>query len=337
MPKVKLVRRATFDNPFVMVDGLTRTGKSMLGPILASFERVEIERVEEKFEFVGGLARLGLLNRHAAISLLRLDADILLYNGLIGRNTNFRYGDHSGVMNYPSPRVYYERLTQPEGQDVVRRIQEGKPIFQNQTHDQLMNFRLFHDAFGSRLRMIQMLRHPVDLIDSWYRRGWGTRFGNDPTAFTHCIEFEGQDLPYYAAGWEHEYRRASSIGRVVRMIARLMSACRDEYKMLTQTQRGQIYFLRYDDFVVDPWPYVESVAGFLGTVVSDFTTDTVRRERCPRPAPTEKRAELSGRILSQLDSYEVVLVRDLQQHYEAMVSGIALPFHTVPVTAVQAA
>ena len=320
--EMTLVRTETFDNTVVFVDGLTRTGKSMLGPILASFERIEIERVEEIFEFIGGFVRLRQLKRSAAISLLRLYADLFLYNGMIGRNSNFRYEDHSGVMNFPNPRQYYERLAAPEGNVVAERIETERPIFQNQTHDQLMNFELFSEAYSNRFRMLQMLRHPVDLADSWHRRGWGTRFGNDPLAFTHCIECNGQDVPYYAAGWEREFLESSDMGRIIRMISRLYEACQQTYAGLSDHQKSQIYFIRYDDFVVDPWLYMDDLASFVGTKPSQYTTETLRRERCPRPSPVAKRSELSTRVFELLDEHESSLLQCLIEHYEHTRTGV---------------
>ena len=64
-----LSRGAHFSSTKVFVDGLTRTGKSMMGPILASFARVEIERVEEIIEYIGALHRMGKISQDAAVAL----------------------------------------------------------------------------------------------------------------------------------------------------------------------------------------------------------------------------------------------------------------------------
>ena len=189
-----------------------------------------------------------------------------------------------------------------------------------------MNFQLFSEAYGKRLRMLQMLRHPLDLADSWYRRGWGTRFGNDPLAFTHCIECDGQDVPYYAAGWEQEFLESSEMGRIIRMISRLYRACQETYASLNEQQQSQIYFIRYDDFVVAPWRYIDDLASFIGTTASQYTAEALRQERCPRPAPIEDRSAIAEQISGRLDEHESSLLTALIEHYEKMGTGIGEPF-----------
>ena len=48
----ELYRQLYYTQPIVLVDGITRTGKSMLGPILTSFQRVELERMEMILELI---------------------------------------------------------------------------------------------------------------------------------------------------------------------------------------------------------------------------------------------------------------------------------------------
>jgi len=213
-----LVRAATIAQTVVFVDGLTRSGKGLLGPILASFERVEIERVEATIEYIGGLYRLGKIAHDAAITLLRMETDLHLFNSMIGRNTNFRYGDHSSVWHHPRPWQYVRRLFQPEHQAAMERIALERPIYQNMTHHQLANFRLYAEAFGEGFRMVEMIRHPVDLVDSWMRKRRGERIGSDPLINMLCIQYNGSRLPYYAVDWKDAYLAASPLGRVIRMI-----------------------------------------------------------------------------------------------------------------------
>jgi hypothetical protein len=111
-----LSRDSLLADAVVFVDGIARTGKSMLGPILASFDRVELERMEEIFEYVGTLHRLGKIDREAAVALLKLECDMHLYNSSIGRNVNFRFGDHSSVWRNPNRLRYFKRLFGKQGE-----------------------------------------------------------------------------------------------------------------------------------------------------------------------------------------------------------------------------
>ena len=146
---VVLSRKVELGDLVVFIDGLTRTGKSMLGPILSSFSRVEMERMEGMIEYIGTLYRIKKISKDAAITLLRTKVDQWLYEGMIGRNTNFRFSDHSSVWKSSRVFEYMKRLRGQEGVAVLQRIRRERPIFQNQTHDQLTNFEFFYESLAN--------------------------------------------------------------------------------------------------------------------------------------------------------------------------------------------
>ena len=309
----------------VLVDGIARSGKGLLGPVLSSFERVEIERLEEIFEYVAVLHRLGAMATDAAVALLRMEADRHLYNSLISRNTNFRPGDHSGVWQAPRPWRYLRRLLAAEGEAVRQRIRAERPVFQTMTHDQLANVGLFREAFGEDLRVVEMLRHPVDLLDSWARRGWGTRFGEDPYALTFCVECGGRDVPYYALGWEAAYLEMSPLGRIVRMVQGIWQANQRAYTGLPPDQQAQIAFVPLSRFVERPWPYVKRLAAFLGTEPTPATQAILARKRLPRPDDALGRAERWRRLQAGMTAEERAIVHQLTEAYETAVRELAVP------------
>lgn len=308
----------------VFVDGISRSGKSMLCPILSSFERVEIERAEEIIEYVGALYGIGKISRDVAVTLLRLETDMHLYNSMIGRNTNFRFNDHSSVWKSSVVFRYLKRVVAADGQRVLERIERERPIYQNQTHDQLAHFELFDEAFGGRLRIVEMIRHPVDLMDSWMRRGWGTRFGEDPLALTIGIDHRGIELPYYALGWEDEYVTATPLGRVVRMIAHLWYANRCVYDTLTGEQGRRVFVIPFEDFVQRPEPYLGPLAAFVGSRPTRRTSAALGRERCPRTYSVEARRQKRHDIERQASADEREIVVRLVDDYEEMAGRVAL-------------
>ena len=320
-----LSRRTTMAGMVVLVDGIARSGKGLLGPVFSSFERVEIERVEEIFEYIAVLHRLGTMATDAAVALLRMEADRHLYNTLISRNTNFRPGDHSGVWQAPRRWRYVRRLMAAEGPAVLERIRADRPIFQTMTHDQLANVGLFREAFGEDLRVVEMIRHPVDLIDSWVRRGWGTRYGEDPYALTLCVEYDGRDIPYYALGWEAAYLEMTPLGRVVRMVRGLWEANQRTYAGLPKDQQAQICFVPLSRFVERPWPDVKRLAAFLGTEPTPATRAILARKRLPRPDDALGRAERWRRLQTEMTAEEQAAVHDLIEAYETVVRELAVP------------
>jgi hypothetical protein len=270
-----------------LVDGITRAGKSLMAPILQSFDRVEIERMEEIFEYVGALYRLGKIERDAAVTTLQLRADAFLYNGLLGRNMNLRFGDHSSVWQQTQRLDSLRRLRLSEGPEVLDRIASEKPIFQNMTHDQLANFHLYHEAFGNDLYFVELVRNPIALVESWIKRGWGTRFQDDPLALTYTLEHGDTQVPYYAAGWEDEFVAASPEGRVIRMIHQVWSDIQDTYESLSGEKKSQVRYVMYDEFIRNPKSYLDPLASFLGTTTTRHTKYILKRKNLPANRPVD--------------------------------------------------
>ena len=318
-----LSREVRLAKTIVYVDGITRAGKSMMGPILASFHRVEIERLEYIIENIGTLYRMGKMTRDAAVALLRIEVDLHLYNGTIGRNTNFRFTDHSSVWRNPNRLRYFGRLAAKEGEAALERIRQEGPVFQNQTHDELAGFELSYEAFGEDLRIVEMVRHPVDLMDSWIRRGWGNRYGEDPLAFTFCIRHGDQDLPYYALGWEDVYLSATPQGRVVRMIGGLWDGNQRTYRSLSDAQKNQVFFVPFENFVQNPTPYLGPLAEFIGTKLTRHTPSALRRQRCPREYRVDIRDQKRRALGEQLSAEEREIVERLVEGYEEVVREVA--------------
>ncbi len=282
LPEGAIYRPVTMAKRIVFVDGVARCGKSMLGPILASLNSIEIERIEQIFEYIGQLYAMGKIDRFAAIALLRHEADEFLYNSYLSRNTNFRWQDHSGVFRNPRPWRYLRRLFNKEGSPNLAALFADQPIFQTQTHDQMAFIDLHLDAWPDELKVIELRRHAVELIDSWRRRKWGTRFGQDPMALTICLHHDGEAVPYYAQDWAKEYLRLGPMDRIIRILHERFLANRTSYENLPPERKRKIFVLRFEDYVTDPYSLTEDIASFLGTESSRSTPTAIRRQGCPR-------------------------------------------------------
>jgi len=305
-------------NRILFIDGLTRTGKSLMGPICSSFEYVEIERIEEYVECLGALYYLGKITQDAAVAYLQHKTDMCIYDSMLSRNINFRVTDHSSVWRSSKILTYMRRLLAKEGDVAVSKISEKKVIFQNMTHDQLMNFNLFHVAFQDRVLVIELFRHPVNLIDSWLRRGWGMRLGRDPRAFTFTLDFHGTDVPYYAFGWEEEYLDSSPTSRVLKMINVLWKAGMETLNKLSERQKKQILFIPFEGFIQNPFPYLSEIEKFLQTKRTKSTGKALSRERCPREYRHEDVHKRKARIINDLPKEESIILEQLSEKYERM-------------------
>jgi hypothetical protein len=322
MNKIQLCRNTNLIEKIVLVDGLTRTGKSMIGPILASLENVEIERVEAIFEYIPFLDSIGKLDRDAAVVLLKLEADTKLYESMIGRNTNFRKTDHSSVFNNPFKFDYIKRLFRKEGQSVVKDISRNKTIFQVQTHDTLGMIDPFFDAFDDSVFVIQMIRDPVDLIYSWYNRGWGERFVTDPLALTFSIKTKNGVAPWYNLFIDGEYNNLIPMDKIIYMIDALQRRSLKKYYDLDRNRKKQVLWIIFEDFVTMPFNVLSNIELFLGTCRTRHTIKTMRKQRCPRKLSKKIRDEKKQIIKDKASPEAFQKIDQLYEWYNT-VRGIA--------------
>lgn len=277
-----LSRRPHIPNRLVIVDGLTRTGKSLVGPILGTLHPIELLKMDPWFEYLGTLFELGKLSEDAAIAALRLSADTLSHEVALSRNINMRFADTSSIWKSKSPLRYIIRLLRSESSWGSRiAIDQGK-IIQNMTHDQLPIANVYFSAFGARLRFVEVCRHPIALIDSWLRRGWGYRFGLDRKSFTICFDYKGRDLPFYARGFTQEYLNLSPDQRAVRMIHAQWGRGLDGYFTLDAYRTSWLRFFTVESIHQDPHHFVESAGAFLGATKTRKSRKILRSLRLPR-------------------------------------------------------
>ena len=87
--QTKVVRQKQLAEKIVIVDGQPGCGKTMLSPIIASMERVELLSYAFEVEFICRLFHLNKIDSDAAIAMVRMLVDHKLYQTIMCRDTNF--------------------------------------------------------------------------------------------------------------------------------------------------------------------------------------------------------------------------------------------------------
>lgn len=279
-PAVVAARDPHIAGDVLFLDGLISTGKTMMGPILSSFRRVQIQRFDHIHEFLCALRFLGRVEEDAAVVLSRMYADVAIYHLMIARESNFRPSDLSGVLRNPGGWRYLTRLFQKDGDAVLPRIEQEQPILHIHAHQMLGIAGPVFRAFGPRLKIVEMVRHPLHLLASY--RTWIERFGRDARDFNIWLRFRDTHLPWWAYGWEEEYAAARPMDRVIRVIDRITGLARAMLDTLDAGTRARVLVIPFERFVLDPHPFLRDIAALLGTETTSATARVLRREKVPR-------------------------------------------------------
>ena len=306
-------------NNLVAVTGISRSGKSMLAPIVSSLNRSENLQTDYTLEQFPVLNHLGLMSEHIAIYLMRYMVNFKIYDNQIGRNSNFRFTDWTSIWNTPDPRQYLRRLIKDEGDSVFENIKEENQINVYMFHNVLWHAKIFFKAFPD-IKIIHIDRHPIDIVYSWYKRSYGDRFYDKERNALALIENGGNGIPYYAQNWLNEYISLAEIDRVIKMIYTITSDHYDTLKTLSDSDRENILLINFDSMLTKSKNNLTKITSFLNTDKTLYTKTVMNRERCPRKIDMNERAAKFEEIKESATSDSVRLLQEMVHEYEGQTS-----------------
>jgi hypothetical protein len=294
-----------FGNDVIFVDGNWGSGKAILTSLLACFEGVEKKKVEHIYEYLCVLHHLGRIQEDAAVALLRIYADLSQYNNRIGREINLRWTDDSGLRNSPGALDYVRRLRRRDGEHVVAEIRDGNLALNVATHETLPVADLLHRAFGARLRVIEMVRHPVHQYAN--TRDYLATFERD-REFTIAVDRDGVKVPWFAADWAADFAAATVPDRALLSIARFK---RWKFAHLdAHAGRYPLLVVAFEEVVRDPRPTLARMRAFLGRDTNGRLERELRRQRLPRTTIAAGRATSSFSFVGRRGADDETIYRE---------------------------
>ena len=117
------------------------------------------------------LSEIGKIDDQAAASFIRATVDEAVYSRAIGRNLNTRKNDESSICRAVDPAVYFARAEELDSEAAFERFIKSGRVALFHTHVVMPVASLLFRALPS-LRVVHVTRHPIDLAEDWYRRGW---------------------------------------------------------------------------------------------------------------------------------------------------------------------
>lgn len=277
---MKFTRNLQLCKQIIILDGLTGTGKTMFSPLINSFERVQNSRFEYMMEYLFITSKNGKVSEDATFSMLNLLADIKTYDGSISREVNFRPQDLSGVFKSSKAVKYFKQLFLADGEEAAKRIKKEKPVLFFVTHQILSCIESAMNSFGERLKVVEMVRHPLYLVDHW--DSYIMMHGSNERDFTLWLDHNGESLPWFAENWEEKYVNSSSFDRSIYSINSLME-CVFKYAESNELNNS-LTFIPFEKFVLEPMKYIHELEIFLELKSTKKTKAVLKSQRVPRPS-----------------------------------------------------
>ena len=193
---MEFVRNNNFNNKILIIDGQGGCGKTLFSKICSSFKRSEILNYAFEIEFVAKLNYFNKIDTITASSLIKMFLDHKMYQSMMGRETNFRYGDLSSVFSHSYPLDYFKRIFSKGDKEVPEKIQKLKPILNLTCHDLLFYSQLIFESLGNRLIFFEIIRHPLYLIIQQHINE--KELFNNPRDIQLKFKYNNAEIPYFA-------------------------------------------------------------------------------------------------------------------------------------------
>jgi hypothetical protein len=275
---MQLEKHKTLSNDIIIIDGLWGTGKSLLGPIISGMKRVEKVKIEHVYEYVSILHHLDKISPDAASLMLKIYVDMSQYKNLIGREINLRWGDDTGFAANPNGLRYVKRLFGGEGDQIIADINNNNLALNIMTHMLMLVAKPVFDAYGDRVKIVEMVRHPLYVVKHWYT--YLQRF-ESPREFTVSIDHKGSKVPWFAAGWENEFVEANTMDKALLSIIKLYDWLDTSTKDAI-AKGGSVHTISFESLTMTPNEPLQTLASFLGRQHHSRLPSILRKQKIPR-------------------------------------------------------
>ena len=160
----RVIREKMLLNEVVLVDGQPGCGKTLFTAIIAAMERVELLNYSSELENLCALKYLNKIKDDAAEAMIRIQMDLVIYETMMSRRTNFRPSDLSSAFRDVNVVTYLKRLFAKGDELIPERIKREKPILHFATHNLLAFCEPVFKALGEKVVVIEIVRHPLYML-----------------------------------------------------------------------------------------------------------------------------------------------------------------------------
>jgi len=251
---------------------------------------------------------------------LKIYADLSQYNNLIGREVNLRWSDDSGLRNNPGSLTYLKRLFHPGGDNVAEKISKENLALLIASHELIAVSDLLYESFGSRLKLIEVVRHPVHLFNNV--RDYTATFERS-REFTLSFEVNGVKVPWFAAQWANEFVNSSVTDRALLSIARMQSEMISAIDTIDAAQKP-LLVLPFENTVLQPQESINRLEKFLGRQSTRRTNRVLKQQNLPRQQISAGKATSSYSFTSSDSSSESEIYKKILSEIQASGSASAI-------------
>ena len=281
-----------FDNKIVFINGFNASGKTMLCPIVSSINKVESVIFPYDIEWVSSLLYTNDLTRHGFEEFIKQTCDHTVYCQMMGRNSNFRHGDITSVLNKKYFLKYFKRLFVKGDNFIPEIIKEEKPILCfSATHLSFVMEEIF-SALEDRCLYIETVRDPIYMFKQIKIFFEEIISKNPKKFFTFTFNSNNENYPFFDYFNKKEnltnYNDKENLNHKV--INYLEKICNFYFNLNFQninTGKSKLILLPFENFVIKPDTWINEILNFLDQAPDQNLKNELRKQNVPRKVLTQ--------------------------------------------------
>jgi hypothetical protein len=277
-----LNRKDQLLNDLIIVDGQPGSGKTLFTQIFGSFDRVEHFTYSTEIENICGLLHLEKITEDAATSMIKIQLDQLIYESMMGRNTNFRYTDLSSVFKSPKIFEYIKRTFEQGDGHIPNKIIQRKPILNILTHNLLIFSNPLFKSINRNIYFFEIQRHPLYMIIQQTLNH--INFYNDENKsrqFHLCLKTNDKEFFYWNHEYIDEFFLCNPVERAILEIEYFTNKA-IIFKQKNPEYIKNIKTINFENFVIDPKKYLDEILNFIQSKITKKTNKIMKKNKIPR-------------------------------------------------------
>jgi hypothetical protein len=304
--------KKTFLKNLILVTGTHTSGKSMIAPIIASFNNVEMLRKIYTLDQIAILTNFKKIQKNTSIFLAKNILDYSFYEQLIGRNLNFRFEDETGVYQSKNPEYYKKRIYEPRGLRVLEKHYQKNTHMLLDTHDGLW-FNNFWTSLGIKnLKIISIFRNPIDIVNSWINLELGVTERQILNQIPILRNKKNLKAFYYYKFLNKPMSNKNDIA--VDMVGECFLNDLKSYEK--NKNKKMIYRVDFNNFAKNTNKIIKDISFFLKLNSSQFTKKIMIKERLPREIRIEDKDDKLNKIKNLVSKKKYLKLLELEKYFK---------------------
>ncbi|MDA7695546.1 hypothetical protein N8788_04230 [Candidatus Pelagibacter sp.] len=307
---------------YLFIDGMSRSGKTSIAPVISSFKRVEHFKVRATFDRFLMMYESGDLSKQGFKYLFESDLLMDIWFSMMGRDVNNNHHDLTSVLNSPKREEYLARAKKKDTpntfDEIVKEIKERQLIFPFVCDDFMTSGTLLSEI-SQNFKYIVVMRNPIDMLFTWFRSGRGTRLGTDPRYTNPAFKIKDFDNVHYSMlDNAEEYNKANSLEKCFLVIEKQMVG----YMNADLVHSSNTCLVPIENYWIETEKYIKKFEIFLSTSRTEFTNDEMSGANVPRKKDIDTFSTKANMILDNINEKYSDRLKILCQRYETEISDV---------------